>query len=142
MLRDARLATRNAPVRFALMTFSNFSSVIRMSNASAVTPAFDDQHLDRTLVLLDLGERAVDGVAVGDVTLDAEQVLVGHAGAAVRDGDLVPVGGEPLGDREADAPVSAGDQHGTRDELRTGGVGLTRGFGWIVGHSHARQLNG
>ena len=41
MLRDARCATRNAPVRFASMTFSNFSSVIRMRNASAEMPALD-----------------------------------------------------------------------------------------------------
>ena len=41
MLRDARCATRNAPVRFASMTFSNLSSVIRMRNASAEMPALD-----------------------------------------------------------------------------------------------------
>ena len=41
MLRDARLATRNAPVRLASMTFSNFSSLIRMRSMSAVTPALD-----------------------------------------------------------------------------------------------------
>src|ERR1700742_4591306 len=41
MLRDARWTTRNAPVRLASMTFSNRSSVIRMRNASAETPALD-----------------------------------------------------------------------------------------------------
>src|SRR5690625_5626009 len=39
MVRDARWATRNAPVRLASMTFWNLSSVIRMRNASAETPA-------------------------------------------------------------------------------------------------------
>ena len=41
MLRDARCAIRNAPVRLASMTVSNFSTVIRMRNASAAMPAFD-----------------------------------------------------------------------------------------------------
>ena len=41
MLRDARCATRNAPVRFASMTVSNRSSVIRIRNASAVMPALE-----------------------------------------------------------------------------------------------------
>ena len=70
------------------------------------------QHLDRALVLLDLFERAIDGVVVGDVTLDAEQPL-GRPGAAVRDGHLVAVGGQPLRDRQTDPPVSAGDQDRT-----------------------------
>ena len=39
MLRDARLATRNTPVRLASMTFSKLSSLIRMMSMSAVTPA-------------------------------------------------------------------------------------------------------
>lgn len=48
------------------------------------------QHLDRTLMLLDGGERTIDGIVVGDVALDAEQAL-GRTGSAVGDGDLVPV---------------------------------------------------
>ena len=67
------------------------------------------QHLDRTLVLLDLFERAIDGLVVGDVTLHAEQPL-GRPGAAMRDGDFVAVGGQPLRDRQADPPVSARHQ--------------------------------
>ena len=39
MLRDARLATRKTPVRFASMTLVKFSSLIRMMSMSAVTPA-------------------------------------------------------------------------------------------------------
>ena len=77
MLRDARWATRNAPVRLALMTFSKLSSVIRMSSMSGGDAGVGHQHLDRTLVLLDLGEGAVDGGVVGDVALDAEQTVVG-----------------------------------------------------------------
>ena len=75
------------------------------------------QHLDGPLVLLDLVEGAVDGVVVGDVALHAEQ-SVGHARAAVRDGHLVTVGGQSLGDRQADAAVATGDQHGARYEIR------------------------
>jgi hypothetical protein len=67
------------------------------------------QHLDRALVLLNLFESAIDGVVVGDVTLDAEESLRGP-GAAVRDGDLVAVGGQPLGDRRTDSPVPARHQ--------------------------------
>ena len=39
MLRDARLATRNTPVRFASMTLVKFSSLIRMISMSALRPA-------------------------------------------------------------------------------------------------------
>ncbi len=78
MLREARWATRNAPVRLASMTFSNRSSVIRMRNASCGDAGVGHQHLDRPLVLLDLLERAIDGIVVGDVTFDAEQPFRAH----------------------------------------------------------------
>ena len=52
-------------------------------------------------MLLDLFEGAIDGVAVGDIALDAEQPL-GRSGSAVCDGDLMAVGGEPLRDRQTD----------------------------------------
>ena len=73
-------------------------------------PGVADQHLDRALVLLDLGERAVDGLGVGDVALHAEQA-VGRAAAAVRDRDRVALLGEGAGDRQPDPPVAAGHQH-------------------------------
>ena len=109
------------------------------------------QHLDRALVLLDRRERRVDGGAVGHVTLDGKQVLVvRRPGAAVRDGDLVPVGGQPARDGQPDATVSTGHQHRTGDEGRTATGRLAGGIGWIVGHfchaaphvrSHEGQLN-
>jgi hypothetical protein len=49
-------------------------------------------------MLLDLSECPIDGLGVGDVALHAEKALRG-ARTSVRDGDLVAVGGKPLGDR-------------------------------------------
>ena len=121
MLRDARWAARNAPVRLASMTLSNRSSVIRIMNASWEMPALDTS-TSTGPELLDLGEGTVDGLVVGDVAHDAEQTL-GRPGSAVGDGDLVPVGGQPPCDRQADAPVAAGHQdragHERGDRLRT-----------------------
>ena len=68
------------------------------------------QHLDRTLVLFDLFEGAIDGVVVGDVAFDAEQ-SVGAAGPAVRDRDLVAVGGQSLRNRQPDPPITPGDEN-------------------------------
>ena len=107
MLRDARWATRNAPVRLASMTFSNCLLGHPHEERVRGDAGVGHQHLDRTLVLLDLFEGAIDGVVVGDVALDAEQPL-GRAGSAVRDRHLVAVGGQPLCDRQTDPPVSAG----------------------------------
>ena len=53
MLRDARWATRKAPVRLASMTFSNCSSLIRMRKHVRGDAGVGHQHLDRTLLLLD-----------------------------------------------------------------------------------------
>ncbi len=65
--------------------------------------------VDGTLVFLDRGEGAVDGVGVGDVTFDAEQA-VGYARPTMRGGHLVSVGGQALGDGETDASVATGDE--------------------------------
>nr|AAC46202.1 MAV301 [Mycobacterium avium] len=96
------------------------------------------QHLDRPLVLLHLCEGAVDGVVVGDVALDTEQP-VGRPGSAVRDGHLVGLGGQPLGDRQTDAPVSSGHQDGAGDECRSAVVGGT--FGGVLGGRVSHPVN-
>ncbi|CDZ88430.1 conserved hypothetical protein [Rhodococcus ruber] len=83
-----------------------------------------DQNLDRSLVLFDLLERGVDGVAVGDVAADGEQPVRG-AGAAVGDGDPVAVRLQAAGDGEADATVATGDENragGGRGARRSGGA--------------------
>ena len=90
--RLARLATRNAPVRLASMTRVNWSSVMRMSSVSSVMPALATRTSTGTLVRLDLFERPVDRIGVGDIAFDAEQT-VGRTRTAVRDGHLVAVGG-------------------------------------------------
>src|SRR5947208_15685223 len=69
-------------------------------------------------MLLDCGERAIDGFVIGDVTFDAEQP-VGGTGPAMGDSNLVAVGGQPLRYRQPDPPVTAGDQDRT---------GYERGF--------------
>ena len=87
------------------------SSFIRISSPSRVMPGVADQHLDRALVLLDLGEGAVDGLGVGDVALDAEEA-VGGAAAAVGHGDRVTRLGEGAGDGQPDPrlpPVTSTD---------------------------------
>ena len=58
----------------------------------------------------DLGDRAVHRLGVGHVALHAEQTL-GDAGPAMRDGDLVTISGQALGDRQADAAIAAGDKN-------------------------------
>ncbi len=115
MLREARWATRNAPVEVRVDDV--LEPLLGHPHEERVLgdPGVGHQHLDRTLVLLDLFERPVDGVVVGDVAHDAEQAL-GRPGSAVGDGHLVPVGRQALRDGQADPPVSTGDQYGTGNE--------------------------
>ena len=102
------------------MTLAKFSSLIRMINMSAETPALATSTSTGPWCSSTTVNARVDRRAVRHVTLDGKQLLVGRrARAAVRDGDLVPVGGQPARDRQPDAPVSAGNQHRTGDEGRT-----------------------
>ena len=68
------------------------------------------QHLDRAVRLLDLRERRLDLLGVGDVAAHVEGAVGGTA-AAGGHGDPVALCDERLGDRPADAAVAAGDQH-------------------------------
>ena len=65
-------------------------------------PGVGDQHLDRAVRRLDLGERRLDGRGVGDVAAHVE-APVRCAAAAGGHRDLVALGDERLGDRPADA---------------------------------------
>jgi hypothetical protein len=73
-------------------------------------PGVGDQHLDRSVPLLDLLEGLVDLGGVGDVAPDAEQPLR-RLSRSVGDGDLVAGLSEGPGDGEADAPVASGDEN-------------------------------
>ena len=97
-------------VRLASRTSVKSSSFIRISSVSRVMPALLTSTSTGPWSLLDLGERAVDGVGVGDVALHAEQP-VGGAAAAVGDRHRVALLGEGPGDGQADPPVAAGHQH-------------------------------
>ena len=59
---------------------------------------------------LDLSERLLHLVGIGDVALHREQA-VGRAGAAVRDGDPMPGSGEPLRGGQPDASVASCHEH-------------------------------
>ena len=75
MLRDARWTTRNAPGEVGVDDL--FESLFGHPDEKRVRgdAGVGHHHLDRTLVLLDRFEGTIDGVVVGDVTLDAEQPL-------------------------------------------------------------------
>ena len=69
-----------------------------------------DDHLDRAVRLLGLGERRVHGGGVGDITHDPERSLGGRS-AGARGGHRVPLFQERLDDRRSDAAGSAGHQN-------------------------------
>ena len=68
-----------------------------------------DDDLDRTERALDLGEGGIDGCGIRHIRAHRERALGTLAGARGH-GDLVAGGDEALGDRAADAAVSAGDE--------------------------------
>ena len=84
------------------MTSVNRSSVIRIRKASWRCPRWTPAPRPGPGAPRP-PEGAVDGLVVGDVAHHAEQTLRG-AGSAVRHRHLVPVGGQPLRDGQADAP--------------------------------------
>ena len=91
------------------MTFVNCSSVIRISRASSVMPALETStSTGPWCSSTSVKARSTASLSVTSHD-DAEQAL-GRAGPAVGDGDLVAVGGEAPGDRQADAPVATGDR--------------------------------
>jgi hypothetical protein len=83
-------------------------------------PGVGHQDLDRAVRGLGLGEGGVDRVGVGDVAVHREQA-VGHPvlAGAVGHRHLVALGGERLGDRQADAAVSSGHEHAASHGGRT-----------------------
>src|SRR5699024_9798903 len=91
-------------------------------------PGVRDQHLDRSVRLLDGLDRRVEAVAVGDVRGDGEGPLRAALARAAGDRHPVPAAEELPGDRAADAAVPSGDQ----DTARLGdGVGHVNS--WMSG---------
>src|ERR1700749_2723234 len=100
MLREARWATRNGPVRFASMTFSNLSSVIRMRKASLEMPALDTS----TSTGPWCSSTSLKARSTASLSVTSHTTPNSPSGA---------VGGQPQGDRQTEPPVSAGYQHRT-----------------------------
>ena len=83
-----------------------------------------DQNGRRAEGLGDLLDRSVDRVLVGDVGFEAEGFAAGIldggnglvGGTHIQNGDLEPVGSEPLGDCGSDAAASTGDDCCTSHE--------------------------
>ena len=108
------------PVRFTAMMRSQLSRVMSTERRERLDAGAGDEDADGPELAADLGDGGVDRVAVGDVDLDAHgpcapvgpQLGGGGLGARavpVEEGDGVAVGGELLGDAEADAGGGAGD---------------------------------
>ena len=78
----ARLASRKEPVRLVSITDDQSSSDIRSTQGVGGDAGVGDQHLDRAVGRLDLGEGGLDRGGVGDVAAHVERAL-GRAAAAV-----------------------------------------------------------
>ncbi len=102
---EARLTTRKVPPRFVATTLSKSSSLMRRSSVSFVMPGVRDDDLDRTELLLHLGERGVESRGIRHVRTDGERALRSFP-AAGGDGDPVPDAHEALCDGAADAAIA------------------------------------
>ena len=72
-----------------------------------------DDDLDRSELLLDLGEGRIDRGGVGHIRADGERTIRSLA-AAGGHRDTVALGDELFGDRVADAAIATGDEDGAR----------------------------
>ena len=78
----ARLASRNEPVRLVSMTERPVVLGHPQQQGVGGDAGVGDQHLDRAVLLLDLRERGVDRLRVGDVAAHVEGALGRPAAAA------------------------------------------------------------
>lgn len=129
ILPEARLATRNAPVRLVSTTSVNCSSVIRSSSVSAVMPALATS----TSTGPSSASTAVNAASMEAASVTSARTAnrlpcwpappapnpgsapcgAGHSPTPVGDRHPVALLGEGLRDGQADSPVAPGHQHGT-----------------------------
>ena len=131
----------NVPVRLTSRMRFQVSALDLEERAEAVETGVVDEHGGGTQTRPHLGDRGVEAGTVGDVHGQADggaargrdlgRGIVGGLAVEVEHGDRQAVGGQPLGDGEADARAAAGDDGGALGAGGGAGAGRVWGGHWI-----------